>query len=192
LPLSGRTCARTPGASTGHIGHGAARGGLCTESQDRDSSLTPGSRSLGSGFLMETVLLRVKARPRRTPMSRRSAPLSTGCGLLSGCNRPSIAAPGQGRQDLNLRPPGPSWLIQQAYGGMPYANGRVALPRGSGGSIGRCGRYHERYFRPSRLPSALASHDVLREDYPHVPEEAYEAAVLWARENPRHGRPDAP
>jgi uncharacterized protein (DUF433 family) len=36
------------------------------------------------------------------------------------------------------------------------------------------------------------SHDVLREDYPHVPEEAYEVAILWARENPHHGRPDAP
>lgn len=35
-------------------------------------------------------------------------------------------------------------------------------------------------------------HDVLREDYPHVPEEAYEVAVLWARENPRRGRPARP
>jgi uncharacterized protein (DUF433 family) len=37
-----------------------------------------------------------------------------------------------------------------------------------------------------------ASHDVLREDYPHVPEEAYEVAVLWARENPRRGGPARP
>lgn len=29
----------------------------------------------------------------------------------------------------------------------------------------------------------------LKEDYPHVPEEAYEVAVLWARGNPRRGRP---
>jgi len=36
------------------------------------------------------------------------------------------------------------------------------------------------------------SRDVLREDYPHVPEEAYGVAVLWARENPRHGRPAGP
>jgi uncharacterized protein (DUF433 family) len=35
-------------------------------------------------------------------------------------------------------------------------------------------------------------HHVLREDYPHVPEEAYEVAVLWARENPRRGRPARP
>jgi uncharacterized protein (DUF433 family) len=36
-------------------------------------------------------------------------------------------------------------------------------------------------------------HEVLREDYPpHVPEEAYEVAVLWARENPRRGRPARP
>jgi len=35
-------------------------------------------------------------------------------------------------------------------------------------------------------------HDVLREDYPHVPEEAYEVAVLWVRENPRRGRPARP
>ncbi len=29
----------------------------------------------------------------------------------------------------------------------------------------------------------------LREDYPHIPEEAYDVAVLWARGNPRRGRP---
>ncbi len=28
------------------------------------------------------------------------------------------------------------------------------------------------------------AHEVLREDYPQVPEEAYSAAVLWARANP--------
>lgn len=33
------------------------------------------------------------------------------------------------------------------------------------------------------------SRDVLREDYPHVPEEAYEVAVLWARANPRCDQP---
>ncbi len=31
--------------------------------------------------------------------------------------------------------------------------------------------------------------EVLREDYPHVPEEAYPIAVLWAHANPRRGRP---
>lgn len=30
---------------------------------------------------------------------------------------------------------------------------------------------------------------VLREDFPHVPEEAYGVAVLWARGNPQRGRP---
>jgi len=34
--------------------------------------------------------------------------------------------------------------------------------------------------------------EVLREDYPHVPEEAYPVAVLWARANPRRGRPVRP
>jgi uncharacterized protein (DUF433 family) len=29
----------------------------------------------------------------------------------------------------------------------------------------------------------------LKEDYPHVPEEAYDVAVLWAKGNPRRGRP---
>lgn len=33
--------------------------------------------------------------------------------------------------------------------------------------------------------------EAIREDYPHIPEEAYEAAVLWARGNPRRGRPPA-
>jgi len=46
---------------------------------------------------------------------------------------------------------------------------------------------------PVRTIAALLedgeSRDVLREDYPHVPEEAYEIAVLWARENPRPNRP---
>jgi uncharacterized protein (DUF433 family) len=30
---------------------------------------------------------------------------------------------------------------------------------------------------------------ILKEDYPHIPEEAYDVAVLWARGNPRRGRP---
>ena len=29
------------------------------------------------------------------------------------------------------------------------------------------------------------THEVLREDYPHVPQEAYPVAVLWAHANPR-------
>jgi uncharacterized protein (DUF433 family) len=33
------------------------------------------------------------------------------------------------------------------------------------------------------------SKEVLREDYPHISEEAYDVAVLWARGNPRRGRP---
>jgi uncharacterized protein (DUF433 family) len=36
------------------------------------------------------------------------------------------------------------------------------------------------------------THEVLREDYPHVPEEAYPVAVLWAHANPRRGRPVRP
>jgi hypothetical protein len=36
------------------------------------------------------------------------------------------------------------------------------------------------------------THDVLREDYPHIPEEAYAVAVLWAHANPRCGRPARP
>ena len=31
--------------------------------------------------------------------------------------------------------------------------------------------------------------EVLKEDYPHIPEKAYDVAVLWARGNPRRGRP---
>jgi len=34
--------------------------------------------------------------------------------------------------------------------------------------------------------------EVLREDYPHVPEEAYAVAVQWAHANPRRGRPTRP
>lgn len=45
---------------------------------------------------------------------------------------------------------------------------------------------------PVRTIAALIangeSHDVLREDYPHVPEGAYEVAVRWGCENPRRGR----
>jgi uncharacterized protein (DUF433 family) len=29
----------------------------------------------------------------------------------------------------------------------------------------------------------------LKEDYPHIPEEAFDVAVLWTRGNPRRGRP---
>jgi len=34
--------------------------------------------------------------------------------------------------------------------------------------------------------------EVLREDYPHIPEEAYSVAVQWAHANPRRGRPARP
>jgi uncharacterized protein (DUF433 family) len=34
--------------------------------------------------------------------------------------------------------------------------------------------------------------EVMREDYPHIPEEVYPVAVLWAHANPRRGRPAAP
>jgi len=33
------------------------------------------------------------------------------------------------------------------------------------------------------------SREALKEDYPHIPEEAYDVAVLWAKGNPRRGRP---
>jgi uncharacterized protein (DUF433 family) len=36
------------------------------------------------------------------------------------------------------------------------------------------------------------THEVLREDYPHIPEEAYTVAVQWAHANPRRGRPARP
>lgn len=32
------------------------------------------------------------------------------------------------------------------------------------------------------------SREIMREDYPQVPEEAYALAVRWALENPRRGR----
>jgi uncharacterized protein (DUF433 family) len=36
------------------------------------------------------------------------------------------------------------------------------------------------------------SREVMREDYAHVPEEAYAVAVLWTHANPRRGRPARP
>jgi uncharacterized protein (DUF433 family) len=36
------------------------------------------------------------------------------------------------------------------------------------------------------------THEVMREDYPHIPEEAYAVAAQWARANPRRGRPARP
>jgi len=36
------------------------------------------------------------------------------------------------------------------------------------------------------------SREVLREDYPHVPAEAYAVAVRWAHANPRRARPAPP
>lgn len=41
----------------------------------------------------------------------------------------------------------------------------------------------------AKLVEGGESREVLREDYPHIPEEAYDVAVLWARGNPRRGRP---
>lgn len=41
----------------------------------------------------------------------------------------------------------------------------------------------------ARLVDGGESPKALKEDYPHVPEEAYDVAVLWAKGNPRRGRP---
>lgn len=41
----------------------------------------------------------------------------------------------------------------------------------------------------AQLVEGGESREALREDYPHVPEEAYDVAVLWAKGNPRRGRP---
>jgi uncharacterized protein (DUF433 family) len=41
----------------------------------------------------------------------------------------------------------------------------------------------------AQLVEGRESRKALREDYPHIPEEAYDVAVLWAKGNPRRGRP---
>lgn len=41
----------------------------------------------------------------------------------------------------------------------------------------------------AQLVEGGQSRKALKEDYPHVPEEAYEVAVLWAKGNPQRGRP---
>lgn len=43
----------------------------------------------------------------------------------------------------------------------------------------------------AKLVEGGESREVLREDYPHIPPEAYELAVLWSKGNPRRGRPAA-
>ncbi len=44
----------------------------------------------------------------------------------------------------------------------------------------------------ARLIELGETRKVLREDYPFLPEESYELAPLWARANPRQGRPVRP
>jgi uncharacterized protein (DUF433 family) len=41
----------------------------------------------------------------------------------------------------------------------------------------------------AQLVEGGESREALKEDYPHIPEEAYDVAALWARGNPRRGRP---
>jgi uncharacterized protein (DUF433 family) len=41
----------------------------------------------------------------------------------------------------------------------------------------------------AQLVEGGESAEALKEDYPHIPEEAYDVAVLWAKGNPRRGRP---
>jgi uncharacterized protein (DUF433 family) len=41
----------------------------------------------------------------------------------------------------------------------------------------------------ARLVEGEESRVALKEDHPHIPEEAYDVAVLWAKGNPRRGRP---
>jgi len=44
----------------------------------------------------------------------------------------------------------------------------------------------------AQLVEGGGSRKALKEDYPHIPEEAYDVAVLWAKGNPRRGRPGGP
>lgn len=41
----------------------------------------------------------------------------------------------------------------------------------------------------AQLVEGGESRKALKEDYPHIPEEAYDVAVLWAKGNPQRGRP---
>jgi uncharacterized protein (DUF433 family) len=41
----------------------------------------------------------------------------------------------------------------------------------------------------AQLVEGGESPKALKEDYPHIPEDAYDVAVLWAKGNPRRGRP---
>jgi uncharacterized protein (DUF433 family) len=58
----------------------------------------------------------------------------------------------------------------------------------------------EPVIKGSRVPVRSLAHqialgesrEVLREDYPHLPDEAFEIAPLWAKANPRTGRPRKP
>jgi uncharacterized protein (DUF433 family) len=43
----------------------------------------------------------------------------------------------------------------------------------------------------AQLVEGGESPEALREDYPHIPTEAYDLAVMWAAANPRRGRPVA-
>lgn len=43
----------------------------------------------------------------------------------------------------------------------------------------------------AQLVESGESRAILREDYPQIPEEAYDVAVIWARGNPRRGRPNS-
>jgi uncharacterized protein (DUF433 family) len=44
----------------------------------------------------------------------------------------------------------------------------------------------------ARLIELGETREVLRRDYPFLPEESYEMAALWAKANPRQGRPSRP
>lgn len=44
----------------------------------------------------------------------------------------------------------------------------------------------------ARLIELGETREVLREDYPFLPEESFELAPLWAKVNPRRGRPSRP
>ncbi|HYV16256.1 MAG TPA: DUF433 domain-containing protein [Conexibacter sp.] len=93
---------------------------------------------------------------------------------------------------------------------------RVAMTEDVAEAIGRADEYvrlRDRYvernpaimggepvIRGTRVPVRTVagliergeSREVMREDYPQVPEEAYTVAVLWTHANPRRGRPARP
>jgi excisionase family DNA binding protein len=128
------------------------------------------------GQLTDIRLRTTHKRRLRAWLRKRDAPAEFALGPAIVIRKPDTVE--QARKDtenyLRLRD---KWIVSD-----PEIKGGEPVVRGSRVTV---------YALAARLEHG-DSHEIIAEDYPHIPAEAREVAAMYARTNPRRGRPARP